>query len=314
MKESEYTTLRDSLVLGGALIEGTFPDRPDWLYEIFWRYAQKIQRLIYLIDLPICASLRTMLTCSWHYESMLEVMQIKKCSRDELFKPPLSELVAAAAERKGKFYASQPIVAQLRIARENGIQFLTQQENSKDIDSGLMSIFIYVIIQSYASFETLAGELWIALLNNGSMELRKKVFDSIKPDKKKSLVDNLKENHFNLSDCLGTVLKQSECVGFQSIKKIREAFDLIDAEFSRVTFGANEFIWVASSFRNILIHNDGKADQQFKDSLGPFAEFRNLPLNEKVELTGDLVSRIRTACSKASAEVYFLSTKIALAS
>lgn len=160
------------------------------------------------------------------------------------------------------------------------------------------AVFEAVILQSWTGFECLAGDLWIAAVDNDKGEIIAKLIHSgrklANPD------DNIRPETvyragINPRTQYGSFLKAIKAVSFQTLGNIRKYYGIaLGREFTDLFDAIDDgYIEVLSAFRNSIAHNGGMVDRHFLSQIAPFAEFRALSEGDKLQLEGNLVLRLR---------------------
>jgi hypothetical protein len=176
---------------------------------------------------------------------------------------------------------------------------------------GLNALMASVLTGSWTAFEVLAGDLWECALNvhpqglsllkgrlrdwNGGKEAPELPTTPGKrsdDDGRQIPLSILQKYKHDLSEVMGTVLRQQKKVAFQSIWDIREAY----AKAFSVDFAGVRDVVLHTSLkhlaavRNVMVHKAGIADKQFKDETSDCRNFDGTAAGDRVVLDGATVA------------------------
>ena len=163
---------------------------------------------------------------------------------------------------------------------------------------------------AWTTFETLAGDLWVASLNAhpdtlamlcgkairiwniSNAKIPPKNDDNSKRERDKMVSLNALHHRthgkYNVAEIMGTILKDR--YGFDSLGGIRSAygeafsknFEAIDIEL------ANKSLDALSIVRNVIVHRSGVADEEYVERRMSVAEAPDVQLGQPVPITGEL--------------------------
>jgi hypothetical protein len=167
---------------------------------------------------------------------------------------------------------------------ENALGNFTVLTSSVDAQDGsgvgedtFRAILVSMVLLSWAAFESLAGDLWVA-----AVDLRPKLADSIinarrdqngnqqkGADSKKVDFAVLKDFNYNLTGRLGSFLRHVEKVDFDNLEKICHAYDTAFGEEAEAVTTKNPYrsdLRALELVRNVWAHRAGIVDDQMCNS------------------------------------------------
>lgn len=172
------------------------------------------------------------------------------------------------------------------------------------IAMGADAILSGMVIGGWTAFETLATDLWKEALNlhpktlsqlNGKWRSKTAASaeiyeddESPASDKKISLGD-LYQNDYDLSKCMGTVLRRH--YRWSTLSTIREAYgEAFSKDFDDIKSAIEHpSIDALGAARNVLVHKAGIVDKEFKKQSKDWPQFAHLAENQPLELNGAIV-------------------------
>jgi len=159
---------------------------------------------------------------------------------------------------------------------------------------GVEAVLAAMVMASYAAFETLAADLWVAALN------RHTVLADNWADKKKDKQITMKDMSgygWNLSKSAGTLLRQSKRISFESLNDIRQAYSqAFKGEHDRVFEECPELI-IAEKTRHLFAHRGGLMDQKFIEQMKGNPQYASAAAGERLRLTGPIAGSHVAACT-----------------
>ena len=191
-------------------------------------------------------------------------------------------------------------------------------------------MFSSQVVSAWTMFETLAGDLWIelvnempnplALLNFSEQRISKKVGNSPDPEiqsesdgdekpedfitlnSQKSVglkhVGVVTDWSFNLSDRMGDLLVRSKRVGFQKLEDTREAYSMSfpdDGRYRAVAIDnalADQSLDILSIVRNVIVHSGGIVDEEYDRKRKGLPNAPARGVGESFEWNVDSVARL----------------------
>ena len=175
--------------------------------------------------------------------------------------------------------------------------------------SGAVDLFHSVIVQAWTAFEVMAADLWKCALNahpeslsnlNGALWEKDSESeqspdatgsgDTERDSRKTIELRFLLTNKFNLSEKMGTVLKEK--FGFGSIWAIREAYArAFSKKFNEIKAALMDDCFVhLAAVRNVIVHKAAKADEIFLKEIATCTLFAGLNDNDRLQINGQTVS------------------------
>lgn len=164
--------------------------------------------------------------------------------------------------------------------------------------SGLESILGAMIMLTYAAYETLAGDLWIAALNKDTSAaaawLEKNGEKSIK-------LSEFAGYGFDMANKMGTVLTQSSGkVKFQSLSDIRNAYSAAFKGRADLCFEPVADLIVTEKCRHNLAHRGGVVDAELLKTIGGHPDFPDATVGVQIPLNGPNTQRRLMACHNSA--------------
>lgn len=158
------------------------------------------------------------------------------------------------------------------------------EENT--IPRGIVALMEGVILAAWSSFEILAGDLWEV-----SMNLRPKVAAAISEPISAVF---LQKYQFNLSDKMGTLMRETRAVGFTSLKDIRSAYkSAFSCHATAIQAALDDRSFDALSLaRNLIAHKGGRCDDEYKRRATSFPVLPQLELGTYFAVDGELVVKL----------------------
>lgn len=176
-------------------------------------------------------------------------------------------------------------------------------DNGVTIDAarqGVEASFAAMIMSAYATFETLAADLWIAAVNR-HVSLAKNWAEQ-NPNKQFNMVD-LYSRGGDLSKSSGTALHQTRKVTFESLKEIRGAYSHAFKSELDSAFDTVPYISAAEKIRHLFAHRGGLIDSKFRNEMSDFEESRAMVIGDRLRLTGDITGTLISACVECGVEL-----------
>jgi len=155
-------------------------------------------------------------------------------------------------------------------------------------------------IEAWATFESLASDLWVIGVDDGPGEIAARLLldsksfkspeDNIGPKKAHEIGVNPKTN-------LGTFLKRTGKISLQRLREIQLWYGRAFGEAAKDSFDkiSDGYIFALAAVRNALTHAASRADTDFLKQAQRFPELKNYQLNDKILLDGEFVRKLREA-------------------
>jgi len=158
------------------------------------------------------------------------------------------------------------------------------------------ALFAMIILDSWASFEFLASDLWVVTMNteNGTLATRLELSGVLRCPNKKATSETTQPN---IKASYGSYCLETGRASFQSLENIKRIYAATFGEHIRKLFDdvENGYIHALHAFRNALLHRGGEADQTFLDQVQRFSEFRGISVGNKLLPDGERVKKMRDA-------------------
>ena len=163
-----------------------------------------------------------------------------------------------------------------------------------------------IVLQSWTAFECLAGDLWVAGVDNEPGEVAARLVYSgrklrqpdgnIRPETVYRAGINPKTNY-------GSFPRAITSVTFQTLGDIRTFYNIAFGQGFTNLFDStgDGYIEVLAAFRNAITHAAGKADKQFTARMSRFNEFQHIKEKDQLMLDGDLVLRLKNVAGSLGA-------------
>jgi hypothetical protein len=159
---------------------------------------------------------------------------------------------------------------------------------------GIEAIFAAMVMASYAAFETLAADLWVAAVNRH----HRLATNWVEKNPGKELSPKILSDYsFDVSSRMGTVLHTTKKVSFESLGDIRAAYNQAFKGELNDAFDAN--LTKAEKTRHLFAHRGGLVDQKFKSDMRDHSEYDKIVIGERLRLIGPVTGSHVTACAKS---------------
>ena len=160
---------------------------------------------------------------------------------------------------------------------------------------GIEAVLAAMVMASYAAFETLAADLWIAAVNRHHALAT----NWIGRNSERQLPVNIIAGYgYNVSQSMGTILRDTKKVSFKSLGDIRSAYkQAFNGEIDGVFDPVDDLV-KAEKTRHLFAHRGGLIDQKFKADMKDFPEYMDMMVGERVRLIGPVAKSHVTACAK----------------
>jgi hypothetical protein len=177
------------------------------------------------------------------------------------------------------------------------------QSNPEHVVAGIEAALAAMLTTSYAAFETMAADLWVAALNR-HVELADKFIERNR-DKKLEL-PVLSGFKYDMSRSMGRVLVENRKVSFQSFNSLSEAYRNAFREIVDPVFSHPQEIYQTEQIRHLLAHRGGLIDSKFKDEMKDFDPYKDVSVGTYLRLDGPMVRRHIDACVRAGIALFSL--------
>lgn len=110
--------------------------------------------------------------------------------------------------------------------------------------------------------------------------------------------DDLQRSEFNVRNCVGTILKRNDNIGFRSIYDIRasyhRAFDRQNKTIDDILDDPG--LQYAAAVRNLLVHKRGVVDTEFIEQISGINGVPELEPKDVFQLTGTICRELADSC------------------
>lgn len=167
------------------------------------------------------------------------------------------------------------------------IQNQQKHTSSRDafVIGGIESNLFSMVLLSYAAFETLATDLWVATLNKHPDPLAVAWCNTRKNPKKYDLKE-LASFKFNVSGAIGSFLLEQEQANFQNLLAIKDNYVSAFGRGAQSCFEPEDPLYLLWKVRNLIAHRGGIIDAQFKAETAKFSEYASQNLGQHLLLNG----------------------------
>lgn len=167
-------------------------------------------------------------------------------------------------------------------------------EDTRDIYDTLMSS---QLVLGWTAFETLAGDLWEAAINTHCQSLVSRAWKG-----KPIPFESLRENAFNLTNKMGTVLRDRLENPFQSLKSIKKTYQdaFPEGHVSEDAFWEDKNISSVFHIRNLIVHRASIVDDKFRNDCKSDPRIVCPPIKERFYLDGKLLTELLTGLFTAA--------------
>ncbi len=269
--------------------------------EIIGTYEKNMELVLTLLALPLtllAVGAAESHRLAFFAQAMVSTGNVDKWHKSEEAKKEVAEEVDRLFQefdRKGGSGSSIIDDAKLRLEKMSS---LPQIENS------LRALVFSGISISWAAFESLAKDLWIAALNTRPRELAQTAFSRL-PDsadqneltRKYVPVGVLARYGFDVRDKLGTILEAR--FDFTSYSGIRTAYSSAfgnDGELP-IIFG-NSSPGTLEAMRHLVVHRAGYVDEEYTRRTG-----QKFPMGSILQVPGRQFSELIKATAKVSCDL-----------
>jgi hypothetical protein len=155
------------------------------------------------------------------------------------------------------------------------------------IRAGLRSLLSSTLVASWTSFETLAGDLWEAVVN-ARPSLATKLGKPIKPN-------ILQKYDYNVAKSMGAIMTEIDAVSFTRLENIRAAYKYVFADNYGDSIMAaieDKSLDALSQARNLVVHKAGRCDAEYQRRAAGLPQLPQLKIGEPLPLDGVLVQRL----------------------
>jgi hypothetical protein len=161
---------------------------------------------------------------------------------------------------------------------------------------GVEAVLAAMVMAIYATFETLAADLWIAAVNRHHVLAR----NWIEKNPEKQLSATVIAGYgFDVSGRMGTLLHDTKKVSFESLFDIKKLYtDAFKGEIDDAFEPVNDLL-KAEKTRHLFAHRGGLIDQKFKDQMKGHPEYASALVGERLRLTGPVTGSHVSACTKS---------------
>jgi hypothetical protein len=166
--------------------------------------------------------------------------------------------------------------------------------NSKQDDflvKGIESILSSMLLAAHVSFESLAIDVWVELVNSDETAACNWVNKN--PDKNLKMSEP-KGQRFDLKGKFGTFLQLNK-LKMQSLKGIRKAYKDAFGGAADACFDPPADIEESSQVRHLLAHRAGLIDEKFKKAMHGNSEYATQEIDSYLKVSGPMVARITKA-------------------
>lgn len=165
---------------------------------------------------------------------------------------------------------------------------------SHQIHQGVKATLSAAIVGTWTAFENLAGDLWVAAVNERPRSLACMAGRSGQRERKKIPYDTLAKHKFNVENKMGTIYFETGAVAFTTLKAIESSYENAFADgFQDIDNTVKDrSFFVLSSVRNVLVHKAGHVDSEFKNSMKNEPRFSDLKLGDELPIDGDMAAQL----------------------
>jgi hypothetical protein len=168
----------------------------------------------------------------------------------------------------------------------------------EEYDNSIISMFHSVITVMWTAFETLATDLWIAVLNEkaeyGFFALNADAEDGAAQKKFELSLWKLRELNYDVKYHMGTILKNKWDFARRTevIKAYTSAFRDIKHDL-HLLFNEDKLRWL-NAMRNAIVHAGGRADSEFIKLVSKHPVLSGIKEHETIRIDGEIASEYIT--------------------
>lgn len=284
-------------------VDLSYRQLPDTLSHVEYKTIAKsfrasINRVISVWALPLQLIFWSSVICQTKYLSRFRCgINPEDESRDD------EDIVKVAA---GAVYAEiidTDVGAKARDVGSSVLDSLVGDQDDPGVPQakdGIEAVMASMVMASYAAFETLAADLWIAAVNRHHALAT----NWIEKNSERQLPANVIAGYqYDIASRMGTILHDTKKVTFESLNDIRTAYNqTFKAELNGAFEPIGDLI-KAEKTRHLFAHRGGFIDQKFKSDTNEFPEYASIKIGDRLRLTGPVTSSHVVACVKCGIEL-----------
>ncbi len=189
------------------------------------------------------------------------------------------------------------IVESRKNSREPGRRICSEQlrtylkgerdHSERHITAGIEAALAAMISGAYAAFETLAEDLWVAVVDRHP-NLAKRF-----PNKTLTTNDIFQYGP-DISKSMGSAYRQK--MGFRTLNGIVDTYKTTFGALIAPVFHDSTEIYKTEKIRHLIAHRSGIVDDKFLNEMKRFPEFQNLATLQRLPIDGPMVRQRIDAC------------------
>jgi hypothetical protein len=170
---------------------------------------------------------------------------------------------------------------------------LVSASEGKWVADGIEAALAAMVTSGYAGLETLAADLWVEAANQNADVAS----NWIKENADRHVPLNVLAGYnYSVADKMGTVLRNTRKVTFESWGDIRKAYKHAFKGDVDEAFEPWRPLYLAEKTRHLFAHRGGMIDRKFADEMKEHFPSEQLEVGRRLRLTGPIVRDHLNAC------------------
>jgi hypothetical protein len=188
---------------------------------------------------------------------------------------------------------------------------------SLNILHGVDATLAAMMIGSWTAFESLAGDMWVEVVNQRPSKLAQMVIkaqnsridsetgaDAADLQQAKTIpLINLQKYGYDLRDKMGTLLRDMKKVNFDNLRDIKLAYKTAFPNQAEKIFSKYTSMPITEAIRNLYAHKGGVIDARFLKRVAKESAFSGFEQGDPIALTGTLVRSHIDAVARCSIDL-----------
>jgi len=163
---------------------------------------------------------------------------------------------------------------------------------------GIDALYFSMVLNSYAAFETLASDMWVAVLN-----WKPSLYDRfVKSEDTKVTVGDMAKFGFDLRTRMGDFLRETNTSSFGSLNAIKRSYMSVFGQPIEAAFTGHH-INRTEKTRHLIAHRAGLIDNAFIEDSKKWNDFGPFIEGDYLRLHGSQVRNLVDACVKTAVDL-----------
>lgn len=285
----------------GMIEQQTQPIRSEVIRPIAAAFAANLDRTGYVQSLPLEIAFQVRRDEIFTTSAIFRLGGFVASTLDEVLTRLPSESITAEIKKQFEAFLKLPFEKHVQYRQIFGIRYVEGMlEDNEGMQKSIDAIFASIVLESWTSFECLAGDLWVSAIDNGPKEMAQKVQLSRHVKKQDDMsINDVKDNDFDPRSQYAAFLREARMVSFQTLSSIEKFYGVAFGKDATDLFLKTEdgYIYALSAVRNILAHKAGRVDKAFTKQCARFEELKGYAVGDPIRLDGELVKKLRRAAT-----------------